>query len=55
MIEEGQAALDESDLTGESMPVDRAAGDRVISGTFNRAGYLKSARNAWAGIPRWPA
>ena len=41
MIEEGQAALDESDLTGESMPVDRAAGDRVISGTFNRAGYLK--------------
>ena len=40
-IEEGQAALDESDLTGESMPVDRAAGDRVISGTFNRAGYLK--------------
>ena len=41
MIEEGQAALDESDLTGESMPVDRTAGDRVISGTFNRAGYLK--------------
>ena len=41
MIEEGQAALDESDLTGESMPVDRSAGDRVISGTFNRAGYLK--------------
>ena len=41
VIEEGQAALDESDLTGESMPVDKTAGDRVISGTFNRAGYLK--------------
>ena len=23
------------------MPVDKSAGDRVISGTFNRAGYLK--------------
>ncbi|MCD8062347.1 MAG: heavy metal translocating P-type ATPase [Akkermansiaceae bacterium] len=41
VITEGQAALDESDLTGESMPVDKSAGDRVISGTFNRAGYLK--------------
>lgn len=41
IIMEGQAALDESDLTGESMPVDKGAGDRVISGTFNRAGYLK--------------
>lgn len=41
VITEGQAALDESDLTGESLPVDKSAGDRVISGTFNRAGYLK--------------
>lgn len=41
LIEEGQAALDEADLTGESLPVDKSAGERVISGTFNRAGYLK--------------
>lgn len=41
IIEEGQAVLDESDLTGESLPVDRSAGERVISGTFNRAGYFK--------------
>lgn len=41
IIAEGQAALDEADLTGESMPVDKSAGDEVISGTFNRAGYLK--------------
>lgn len=49
MIEEGQAALDESDLTGESMPVDRAAGDRVISGTFNRPGISKSAAERVGG------
>lgn len=41
IIEEGQAALDESELTGESLPADKTVGDRVISGTFNRAGYIK--------------
>lgn len=55
VIEEGQAALDESDLTGESMPVDKTAGDRVISGTFNGPGISRYVRNAWAGTPRWPA
>lgn len=34
----GEGAVDESMLTGESMPVDKSAGDRVIAGTINRAG-----------------
>jgi len=34
----GQSAVDESTLTGESIPADRAAGDRVYGGTFNVGG-----------------
>jgi Cu+-exporting ATPase len=34
----GEGAVDESMLTGESMPVDKSVGDRVIAGTINRAG-----------------
>ena len=34
----GQSAIDESTLTGESIPADKAAGDRVYSGTFNVGG-----------------
>jgi Cu+-exporting ATPase len=35
---EGQSAIDESMLTGESMPVGKSAGDRVIGGTMNESG-----------------
>ncbi len=39
-IVEGSGALDESALTGESIPVDRQVGDSVSAGTFNRNGHL---------------
>ena len=38
---EGAGAVDESALTGESVPVDKAPGDRVSAATVNCSGYLK--------------
>jgi P-type Cu+ transporter len=37
---EGRSALDEAMVTGESMPVTKTAGDRVIGGTLNQTGAL---------------
>ena len=40
-ILEGRSALDESMITGESMPVDKAAGDEVVGATMNTTGSFK--------------
>jgi Cu2+-exporting ATPase len=42
-VEEGTSALDESMVTGESLPVEKRAGDEVIGGTVNGAGSLRLA------------
>ena len=39
-ILEGEGAVDESALTGESIPVDKTVGDAVSAATVNRSGYL---------------
>jgi P-type Cu+ transporter len=41
VIRDGEAALDESMLTGESLPVDKHAGDPVYGGTLNRSGAIR--------------
>ena len=38
---EGNSAVDESMLTGESIPVDKSLGDPVIGSTINKNGFLK--------------
>ena len=39
-VVEGESAVDESSLTGESIPVDKTMGDNVSSGTMNQSGVL---------------
>ena len=41
IVLEGSGAVDESALTGESLAVDKKAGDKVTGGTLNQAGFLK--------------
>ena len=40
VVIKGESAVDESALTGESIPVDKAVGSNVYSATINRSGYL---------------
>ena len=41
IIIDGTCAVDESALTGESIPADKSAGDYVSSGTINKSGFIK--------------
>ena len=41
IVIEGESAVDESALTGESIPVDKKEGDGVTGGTMNVSGFLK--------------
>ena len=38
---EGYSSVDESAITGESIPVDKRIGDQVVSATINKSGFLK--------------
>jgi len=44
-VAEGRSAVDESMVTGESLPVEKAAGDPVVAGTLNRAGSFRFRAN----------
>jgi len=41
VVEEGSSAVNEAALTGESIPVDKAAGDAVSAATLNQSGFLR--------------
>lgn len=41
IVIDGESAVDESVLTGESLPVDKAVNDKVTSATINKSGFLK--------------
>ncbi len=41
VIIEGKTSIDQSSITGESIPVEKEVGDNVVSGTINKNGYVK--------------
>jgi Cu+-exporting ATPase len=41
VVVEGRSSVDESMLTGESMPVEKSPGDKIFGATLNKSGYLK--------------
>ena len=41
IVSEGSSAVDESTLTGESIPVDKSVGSTVSAGTLNQSGFIR--------------
>jgi len=41
IIIEGTSSIDQSAITGESIPIEKSVGDNVVSGTINKNGYFK--------------
>jgi Cd2+/Zn2+-exporting ATPase len=48
VVRDGGSAVDESPITGESVPVDKAVGDEVFAGTINQQGYVEVESTAEA-------
>ena len=49
VVIEGDSAVDQSPITGESVPVDKAAGEAVYAGSINEGGYLEVEVTSTAG------
>ncbi|MFW6003509.1 MAG: heavy metal translocating P-type ATPase [Halanaeroarchaeum sp.] len=48
-VVEGESAVDESPITGESVPVDKSPGDDVYAGSINEEGYIEVSVTSAAG------
>ncbi|MGN8216781.1 heavy metal translocating P-type ATPase [Halococcus morrhuae DSM 1307] len=48
-VVEGESAVDESPITGESVPVDKSLGEEVYAGSINEEGYLEVEVTSTAG------
>jgi Cd2+/Zn2+-exporting ATPase len=48
-VREGSSAVDQSPITGESVPVDKSTGDEVYAGTITEGGYLEVEVTSTAG------